>query len=66
MMAYKTVTVEGECAEHGEWQVHFVVPDHVSASELMLAPEVVDVFCECYDRDNADLIVSLLNKEARH
>jgi hypothetical protein len=65
-VTYKTVTVGGECPEHGEWQVHYVVPDHVQAAELMFAPEVCDVFCECYDRDNAELIVSLLNREARH
>lgn len=65
-MAYKTVCVGGHDPEFGEWEIYYVAPDHVSALELMSAPEETDVFCECYEKENADLIVSLLNREARH
>lgn len=66
VMTYKTLTVEGECEEHGEWASFFVVPDHVSGAEFLMGEEGSEPFCECYSQDDADLIVSLLNKEARH
>lgn len=69
-MTYKVVTMEGNCPEHGEWESHFVVPESVSSRDLLFGQEDDDVFsqvfCECFTRDNADLIVSLLNREARH
>lgn len=65
-MTYKTVTVGGDCPDHGEWEVYCVVPGHVTAQELMFAPEETDIICECYEKHYADMIVSLLNGEARH
>ena len=69
-MTYKVVTMEGNCPEHGEWEAHYVVPESVSVRDLLFGqegdPVFGEVFCECFDRDNADLVVSLLNKEARH
>ena len=65
-MTFKTITVQGTCEDHGEWEVFYVVPDHVTGEEFLYSMEDVGVFCECDDKDNADLIVTLLNKEARH
>ena len=60
-MTFRKLTIEGECPEHGEWQVFVIVPEHVTAEDVMFTPEEADIFCECYHPDNADLIVSLLN-----
>ena len=65
-MAYKTIIAGGHDPEHGEWEVYYVVPDHVTGQMVMYSPEDAEVFCECYEKENADLIVSFLNREARH
>lgn len=65
-MTFKTLTVQGSCEEHGEFQVFYLVSEHVTGEDFLYAMEDVGIICECDDKDNADLIVTLLNKEARH
>lgn len=60
-MAYKWIRIEIDFDE-GTNEVFSVLDDNVDERHYQEDPEVFDVICDCYSREDADLIVGLLNE----
>ena len=65
MNFYRSIHIQGD-EEGEEWELFAVVPEHVTAQQVMFAPEETDIICECFTQENADLIVDLLNSRRMH
>jgi len=61
MNTYRTLHLRGH-DEGEEWELFAVVNDEANSDDN----EELEFFCECSEKENADLIVSLLNNRRLH